>query len=61
MGHDYCEVLPGVAQAVDAFCQDRGLEIEFLTDEVPLPVHPRLDWMPETCAYNSFAIRLPGG
>lgn len=59
MGHDYCEVLPGVAQAVDQFCQRRSLKIDIFTDEEPLPVHPRLPGMPPECAYNSFAIRVP--
>jgi hypothetical protein len=59
MGHDYCEVLPGVKQAVDEFCGNRRLSIDILTDEAPLPVHPHLPGMPEQCAYNSYAIRVP--
>ena len=59
MGHDYCAVLPGVPQAVDEFCARHHLAIEVLTDERPLPVYPRPAGFPATCAYNSFAIRIP--
>lgn len=59
LGHDYCEVLPGVPQAVDEFCDRHHLAIDILTDEDPLPVHPRLPGMPTACSYNSYAIRLP--
>jgi hypothetical protein len=58
MGHDYCDVLPGVPQAVNEFCQKLGLEIDVLTDEEPQPVYPRLAGMPEECSYNSFAIQM---
>lgn len=58
LGHDYCEVLPGVIQAVDEFCQRRGWPIEAMTDEKPLPVYPRLPGMPSECAYNSYLIRV---
>lgn len=59
LGHDYCEVLPGVSQAVDEFCHNHGLRLEALTDEAPLPVYPRHSGMPSQCAYNSYLIRLP--
>jgi hypothetical protein len=59
LGHDYCEVLPGVPRAVNEFCAGHGLSIEILTDEEPRPVYPRLSGMPANCRYNSFAIHLP--
>ena len=59
LGHDYCEVLPGVSKAVNEFCGNHGLAISFLTDEELLPVFPGREGMPATCSYNSFAIQIP--
>ena len=61
LGHDYCDVLPGVVRAVNEFCQQQGLSIDLLTDEDPAPVYPRPPGLPEMSCYNSYAIRLPAG
>lgn len=53
MGHDYCWLFPGVAQAVDEFCREHRLTIAVMTNQQPEPC------CGSSVALNSFAIRMP--
>lgn len=57
-GHDYCELFPGVIQAVTEFITLRKLKLNVLTDEVPSAVI-NCPGGPASMAYNSFAIKVP--
>ena len=57
-GHDYCDLFPGVVQAVSEFIELHGLRLDVLTKEIP-GIVINCPGGPKEMAYNSFAIKVP--